>query len=117
MQLRGWSNRYEATFAVPGRRDYELDGRVAEVLNEQAEEIERLRAIVGKYPKCWRLNDAGKRVRDAAVVPGETCFVPALGVWQCVELVLSNPGESHSLNPDCLQLCSTLAAADAAGGK
>lgn len=37
---------------------------------EAADEIERLRAIVDKLPKCWRLDEDGKLVQDAPVVPG-----------------------------------------------
>ncbi len=31
--------------------------------------IERLRAVVDKLPKCWRLDESDKPVRDAPVVP------------------------------------------------
>ena len=33
-------------------------------------EIERLRAIVDKLPKCWRLNEAGKLVQDEPILSG-----------------------------------------------
>lgn len=32
--------------------------------------IEQLQAIVNKLPKCWRLDESGKPVRDVPVVPG-----------------------------------------------
>lgn len=37
-------------------------------LHVRQDEIERLRAIIDKLPKCWRLNDAGKLVQDVPVV-------------------------------------------------
>ena len=33
-------------------------------------EVDRLQAIVDKLPKCWRLDESGKRVQDVPVVPG-----------------------------------------------
>lgn len=33
-------------------------------------EVERLRAIVGKLPKCWRLDRNGALVRDVPITPG-----------------------------------------------
>jgi len=38
-------------------------------------EVVRLQGIVDKLPKCWRLNKAGKRVRDVPVVPGMTVYI------------------------------------------
>ncbi len=39
-----------------------------------AAEIERLEAIVGKLPKCWRLNGSSKLVRDAPVTLGMAVY-------------------------------------------
>jgi hypothetical protein len=33
-------------------------------------EIERLRAIVDKLPKCWRLNEQGQLVQDEPILSG-----------------------------------------------
>jgi hypothetical protein len=33
-------------------------------------EIERLRTIVDRLPKCWRLNESGELVQDVPMVPG-----------------------------------------------
>ncbi len=39
-------------------------------LSHAKAEIERLEAIVDKLPKCWRLVENGKLVRDVPAVPG-----------------------------------------------
>ena len=66
-------------------------------LVKAANEIDRLRGIVDKYPKCWGLNDAGELVQDVPVVPamtlyrepggyqfmlGEPCWDDLEGKWQ-----------------------------------
>lgn len=48
---------------------------------EQGREIERLKALVDKLPKCWRLNEAGELVKDVPVVPGMRVFCADHQCW------------------------------------
>ena len=46
-----------------------------EVVADQNDRAGRLQAIVGKLPKCWRLDEAGELVQDVPVVPGMKLWV------------------------------------------
>jgi hypothetical protein len=46
------------------------------LLDKIATKVVQLQAIVDKLPKCWRLNESGKRVQDVPVVPGMDVWVP-----------------------------------------
>lgn len=39
-------------------------------IRHAADEIERLRAIIDKLPKCWRLNEQGELVQDESILSG-----------------------------------------------
>lgn len=48
--------------------------------NELETEVRRLEAIIDKLPKCWRLNEAGKLIRDVPVTPGMTVWAEKYGI-------------------------------------
>jgi hypothetical protein len=58
-----------AAIWMSSTRSLDFSRQVAE-MQEAADEIERLRAIVDKLPKCWRLNEQGELVQDEPVYPG-----------------------------------------------
>ncbi len=43
-------------------------------VEDMKKKIDRLRGIIDKFPKCWRLNEAGKLVQDEPVVAGMTTW-------------------------------------------
>ena len=84
-------------------------------------EIERLRAIVDKLPKCWRLNEQGELVQDEPIISGN--WVWTLFSDGCVAgpyMVLAiNCRKDYSINLSLgefqtKQLFSTREAAEAA---
>ena len=73
-------------------------------------EIERLRAIVDRLPKCWRLNESGELVQDVPVVPEQQVWHRD---WRGT--VSETCGEWESPFPNLLRCCyDTPAAAEAA---
>ncbi len=59
-----------------GDDDFETvvaNARLIEAAPDLLTEVERLRAIVAKLPKCWRFNE-GELVQDWPVVPGMVVF-------------------------------------------
>lgn len=58
----------------------EVNGKEWPVYEIQTE-VSRLRSIVDRLPKCWRLDENGKLVQDVPVVPGMNIWMGhALGV-------------------------------------
>ena len=49
-------------------------------------EIERLRLIVDKYPKCWRLDRLGNFVRDMPIWTGMACWDGNLDQYKITEI-------------------------------
>ena len=104
---------------------------MSELLAKWGREVEDLQAVVKQLPKCWRLNEAGERVRDVPVVPGMEVFwfwpdVPERGAVLKHEVMAihqdgvtlravyhSTPGRGETPMP-VSQISSTEAAARAA---
>ena len=68
------NSAHELRCAADFLRDYGMPD-TADICLKAADEIERLRAIVDKQPKCWRLNEQGELVQDVAIMPGMEVYV------------------------------------------
>ena len=77
--------RAEADLAVVAMR--------ADRLRAAADRLETLEETDAKLPKCWRLNEDGKRVQDVSVVPGMVIYRRnADGSISQLTTALRNPG-------------------------
>uniref|UniRef100_A0A6M3LMU2 Uncharacterized protein n=1 Tax=viral metagenome TaxID=1070528 RepID=A0A6M3LMU2_9ZZZZ len=80
--------RFHLMLAANGCCACELEARMSEV--------ERLRAIVDKLPKCWRLDESGRPVQDCPVILGETelwitngvANVPAFSIGKALAITI-----------------------------
>jgi len=82
----------------------ERDQAIADLTAER----DAAEALVDKLAKT---KDDGR-----PIVPGETYFVPSRGLWQTVDIILRNPGESLEFRSNLLS-SSIGVNAEAAGGK
>ena len=104
---------------ICGSKWFEDFGHVCVKCDRDAEEIyeslyARLQVIVDKLPKCWRLNEEGKLVKDWPVVPGKD------KIWLVCNPYTSRRPIAHVKatwrNLEVDECYSTKAAAEAAKG-
>ncbi len=81
--MNDWEKHLARYCDTPWEKGGPGESTLVEEVRQALDEISRLRAIVAKLPKCWRLTDNGDLAQDRPVTPGmEIVF---LGQWYRAE--------------------------------